>query len=192
MERCARLLALAVLLGLGASSTQASPMPGAGRSTVRSTPVRGQAGAAIGAGKFDEPYASEFGALILTAHGGVLFGRGVGVGLGVRVMYFQGGETMDGGVVMVPTYESTRVPVLLTPRIQGRHGFIELGVGTAPSWIVDEQGQTVRGPSHAAVAFTAGLTYSDPTLSYHPELLGGAMLIGDGRLLWVGAGLSWW
>lgn len=187
-----RVLALVVLLGSGASSTRASPLRGVGPSTVSPTPVRGQAGAAIGAGKFDEPYASEFGALMLTAHGGVLFGRGVGVGLGVRVMYFHGGETMDGGIVMVPVYESTRVPVLLTPRIQGRHGFVELGVGAAPSWIVDEQGQTVRGPSHVAVAFTAGLTYSDPTLRYHPELLGGAMRIGDGRLLWVGAGLSWW
>ncbi|MBL8624168.1 MAG: hypothetical protein JNK64_22880 [Myxococcales bacterium] len=50
----------------------------------------------------------------------------------------------------------------------------------------------MRGPSDEALAFTAGLTTSDPTLRYHPELLGGVVQIGDGKLWWIGAGLAWW
>ncbi len=180
-------LAVIGLAGAGAGAARAdSPR------AVRATEMRGHAGAAIGLGSFDELYAPEFGALLLTAHGGVLFGRGVGVAVGVRMMYFHGGETNEGGVVMLPTYEATRVPVMLTGRVQGRYAFAELGVGATPSWIVDGQGQTVRGPSDEAIALTAGLTTSEPTLRYHPELVGGAVLIGDGRLLWIGAGLSWW
>lgn len=181
-----------VLAAIGLALAGAGAAHGDPPRAVRATEMRGQAGAAIGLGSFDEPYAPEFGALLLTAHGGVLFGRGVGVGVGVRATYFHGGETTEGGVVMLPTYEATRVPVMLTGRIQGRYAFAELGVGTTPSWIVDGQGQTVRGPSDEALAFTAGLTTSDPTLRYHPELLGGVVQIGDGKLWWIGAGLAWW
>ena len=152
--------------------------------------MRGQAGATIALGSHKGTYEPDFGALMLTAHGGVLFGRGVGFGLGVRVMYFHGGETNEAG--LVPEYEMTRVPVVLTGRIQGRSGFAELGIGSAPTWIVDGQGQTQRGQTVTAVAVTLGLTATDSTVRYHPELLGGAMLVGDGRLLWIGAGVSWW
>lgn len=184
----ARVVVAAIgLAGPGAGAARGDPPR-----TARATEMRGQAGAAIGLGSFDQLYAPEFGALLLTAHGGVLLGRGVGVGVGVRATYFHGGETTDGGVVMLPTYEATRVPVVLTGRIQGRYAFAELGVGTTPSWIVDGQGQTVRGPSDEALAFTAGLTTRDPTLRYHPELIGGVVQIGDARLWWIGAGLAWW
>ncbi|MBK7078057.1 MAG: hypothetical protein IPH44_37905 [Myxococcales bacterium] len=180
----------AACVAIGLAGMGAGPARGDAPRATGGAGVRGQAGAAIGLGSFDGTYEPDFGALVLTAHGGALYGRGVGIALGVRVMYFHGGETNEAR--LVPEYEMTRVPVLLTPRVQGRYGFVELGIGTTPTWIVDGQGQTRRGPSHETAAFTVGLTSSDPTLRYHPELVGGAVLIGDGRLLWIGAGLSWW
>ncbi len=156
--------------------------------SARADSARGQVSAAIGLGQYEGTYEPDFGALMLTAEGGALLSRRGGIGL--RVAYFHGGETNEGG--LVPEYEATRVPLLLLGRLQGRYAFAELGAGTTLSWIVDGDGETVRGASRSTLAMTVGLTTADPTIRYHPEVFAGAMQIGDGRLLWIAAGLSWW
>lgn len=155
---------------------------------ARGDEPRGQFGAAIGLGQYEGTYEQDFEPLLLTAEGGALLGRHGGVGL--RISYFHGGETNEG--LLVPEYEATRVPIVLVGRAQSRYVFGEVGLGTTLAWLVDGAGETIRGPSRATFAATAGLTTGDPTLRYHPELLVGAMRIGGGNLLWVAAGLSWW
>lgn len=157
-----------------------------GAATVAATPIHAQVGAAIGGGSFTGDYDPDFRALVLTANGGVLIGDHVGVG--VRAMYFHGGETSGG---LFPMYEQTRVPILLTGRLQGRYVFAELSAGVTPIWYVDEQGQSQGGAKQGTVAIAAGISTADPTVRYHPELMVGSVVAGGTRLVWLAAGVSW-
>lgn len=180
-------MALPVVLAIGVATAHGDMRHGTtGGATAAATPIHAQVGAAIGGGSFTGPYDPDFRALVLTGNGGVLFGDHVGVG--VRAMYFHGGKPSGG---LFPEYEQTRVPIVLTGRLQSRYVFAELGVGATPIWYVDDQGQSQRGSNQETLAITAGLSTADPTVRYHPELMVGAVVAGDTRLVWLAAGLSW-
>ena len=177
-----------MVLTIGVTTAHGDPRHGStGGATAAATAVQAQVGAAIGGGSFTGPYDPDFRALVVTGYGGALFGHHVGVG--VRAMYLHGGETDDGG--LFPEYEQTRVPILVTGRLQSRYVFAELGVGSTPIWYVDGQGQSQRGPSPETFAVTVGLSTADPTVRYHPELMVGALTAWDTRLVWLAAGVSW-
>jgi hypothetical protein len=147
MERVACVgvrVALPVVLTIGVTTAHGDPRHGStGGATAAATAVQAQVGAAIGGGSFTGPYDPDFRALVVTGYGGALFGHHVGVG--VRAMYLHGGETDDGG--LFPEYEQTRVPILVTGRLQSRYVFAELGVARRRSGT-----STGRGSRSAARA----------------------------------------
>lgn len=138
----------------------------AGAARAGAEPPRPQAGAAVGIVSFEGSYQGQFETLWLTVDGGARLNRWFA--LGVRVGYFHGGETNEGA--LVPSYETTYLPIALTARAASEHAWVELGVGPTLTWIVDGDGDTVSGSNGDVLALSVGVMTSDPTVRFHPEL----------------------